>query len=250
MLGRKIAVTALKGSLAGMMLLLSSCGSSKTESPLIATAGEITYDVRLYEVPAKDQLGQEQSKILTSEQTSALLKKLDQEPALSTRVTAKWDERKTLNDQKEFVYVTEWSDAGFSPQTYGKFPVAPPTPSSFETTTLGNLITLSGEKKADGVTGLEVEFDRKVFLGFLDYGTPITAEATDAQGRKVSVLVTENKIEKPLFRVDRIKSSFILREGHSLLLQNPDAKAFDPGTRPFTTKSPPYFLAIIQVVSR
>mgnify|MGYP001825844910 CR=1 FL=1 len=55
-------------------------------------------------------------------------------------------------------------------------------------------------------------------LGFVSYGSPVTAPAKNAFGKPVDVVITENRIEMPVFDTRRIASTVTLKDGHFLAL--------------------------------
>jgi len=240
-------------SATGIPLLLSSCSTPKPEPPLAAVQKGLTYEIRIFDVPAKHPFGSQGIESMSPQHASDLLRKLDRQPSFSGVISAAPGQTKTLGNKKKFVYPTEWTPPQL-PRADRKivgsgFPVTPATPKSFQTTQIGTTVSFTGQKSADGFVDLNLTLDRKTLLGFVNYGKPITTDATDWLGRKVPVVITENRIEKPIFRSDRIKSSILLTEGDYLVLRNPDARPAYTGNRPFQEKRKPGFIALIRVAS-
>lgn len=237
----------------GIALLLSSCSTSKPEPPLVTPSKGGTYEIRVFELPAKHPFGNEPTELMTCQQAADLLAKLDQNPTFSGVTTGRPGQTKTLSNKKKFIYPTEWT----SPQLPSPnkkivgdgFPVTPATPKSFKTTKVGTTVSFTGQPEGDGIFELDLEIHRKTFLGFINYGKPITSNATDWLGRKVQIIVTENKMEKPVFGTDRINTSIRLTQGSYLVLRNPDARPVDPKGRPFEEKQKPGFIAVIRLAS-
>ncbi|MDB4652701.1 hypothetical protein OAE39_00330 [Akkermansiaceae bacterium] len=239
----------------GIALLLSSCSSSKIEPPLAASKKGITYEIRIFDVPAKHDFGNQHEELMTPQQAADLLGKLDRQPSFSAVITGQPGQTKKLTSKKDFVYPTEWTPPQFSNTGSivggsGEFPVTPATPKSFITTQVGTTTSFTGQRSPDGFVDLEFELNRKAFLGFINYGKPITTDASDWLGRKVPVVITENRMEKPVFDCNEINSSSMLSEGNYLILRNPDAEPVNSNGLPFQEKRPPGFIAVIRVASR
>ena len=54
------------------------------------------------------------------------------------------------------------------------------------------------------------------FEGFINYGSPITSPASDAFGNPVTVTITENRIEMPVFSSRRISTGITIYDGHTV----------------------------------
>jgi general secretion pathway protein D len=54
------------------------------------------------------------------------------------------------------------------------------------------------------------------FEGFINYGSPITSPASDAFGNPVSVTITENRIEMPVFSSRRVSTGITIYDGHTV----------------------------------
>ncbi|MEN8773966.1 MAG: hypothetical protein ABF379_12805 [Akkermansiaceae bacterium] len=192
---------------------------------------------------------------MTPQQAADLLGRLNRQPNFSAVITGQPGQTKKLTNKKDFVYPTEWTPSQF-PNTgsivagSGVFPVTPTTPKSFITTQVDTPTSFTGQKSPGGFVDLEFELNRKAFLGFINYGKPITTDATDWLGRKVSIIISENRMEKPVFGDDEINSSYMLAEGNYLILRNPDVEPVNSKGLPFQETRPPGFIAVIRVASR
>ncbi len=237
---------------AGVILSLSSCSSTKVEPLLAQAQHEITYEIRLFEVSEgvhQDGL----LRVLSAEDGATLIRSLDQEPVLLKTIAGRLGEKKTYSDEKDFVYPTAYDPPKYTkPSDNTTFPVTPSKPRDFVTTKVGTTISLTGSKtqKKDGPLELQIDFDRKVLHGFVNYGTPITADATDWLGRKVPVVITENRIEQPRFLSHRQKTSITLSEDQFLVLGHPGIPAKDQDKFPFSQKRPPGFITMIRATTR
>ncbi|HAO94705.1 MAG TPA: type II and III secretion system protein, partial [Verrucomicrobiales bacterium] len=133
-------------------------------------------------------------------------------------VTARPGQKATIEIIREFIYPTEYEPpelpnqvgGGFGNQGgggllgggggAGGFPVTPATPTAFETRNTG--VTLEIEPNLgpnEYVIDLRFAPEIVEFEGFINYGSPITSPATDAFGNPVTVTITENRIEMPVF---------------------------------------------------
>ncbi len=54
------------------------------------------------------------------------------------------------------------------------------------------------------------------FEGFINYGSPITSPASDAFGNPVTVTITENRIEMPVFSSRRVSTGITIYDGHTV----------------------------------
>jgi len=137
----------------------------------------------------------------------------------------------TIEIIREFIYPTEYEPPELPNQvgsTIGGtgvvgggggagFPVTPATPSAFDTKNTG--VTLEVEAQIDGNDSLiELRFTPTIveFEGFVNYGSPITAPATDALGNPVQIVITENRIEMPVFSVRKVKTGLTIYDGYTV----------------------------------
>jgi len=84
----------------GIAFLLSSCSPSKPEPPLATPSKGVTYEVRIFELPAKHPFGNEPRELMTSQQATDLLAELDRNPGFSGVITGQPGQTKTLSNQK------------------------------------------------------------------------------------------------------------------------------------------------------
>lgn len=127
----------------------------------------------------------------------------------------------------EFIYPTEYSPPEI-PNSKGKvgeqggeiFPVTPATPTSFETKNLGVMFEATPKRKDDFIE-LTCNLTHTHFLGFVNYGSPINAPATDFLGFPVEVVITENRTEMPVFNSKRTKTTITISPGQTVVLAGP-----------------------------
>ena len=232
----------------GTLLFASSCSSRKIEPLPSDPQAAITYEIRIFEVPTSQNLDQKSSEILSAAEGERLIKEIGKEPSYLATTSGNLHEKKTLTNKTKFVYPTEYDPPEFTPKRAGEntyFPVTPATPKNFTTTQIGNTVTFTSTEEL-----LSVNLDRKSFLGFINYGTPITSQVKGFFGRSTSVILTENKIEMPVFQKDKPSATTKLRNGEFLVLRNPKATNPDPDKRPYLKKRPPGFVAMIRATKR
>ena len=147
-------------------------------------------------------------------------------------VTARPGQKATIEIIREFIYPTEYEPpelpnqvgGGFGGQPDfggggggGGFPVTPATPTAFETRNTG--VTLEIEPNLgpnEYVIDLRFAPEIVEFEGFINYGSPITSPATDAFGNPVTVTITENRIEMPVFSSRRVSTGLTIYDGHTV----------------------------------
>ncbi len=139
----------------------------------------------------------------------------------------------TIEIIREFIYPTEYEPPELPNQVGGNvgggvvgvggggggagFPVTPATPSAFDTKNTG--VTLEVEAQIDSNDSIiELRFTPTIveFEGFVNYGSPITAPATDALGNPVQIVITENRIEMPVFSVRKVKTGLTIYDGYTV----------------------------------
>lgn len=122
---------------------------------------------------------------------------------------------------REFKYATEY-DPPSLPEKWdeqgGVGPVTPAHPTSFETRNLGLEASFQGRKAGPNIE-FSFQVSRTSFLGFVNYGSPITTPGKGLFGQSVNVVVTENRIEMPVFDLRRVSSAVIMRSGQYLALE-------------------------------
>ncbi len=147
-------------------------------------------------------------------------------------IMAKSTEKAKIEIVREFIYPTEYEPPelpnsvgstgtsslfGGGGSASGGFPVTPATPSAFNTRPTG--VTLEIEPTFDAssfVINLQFVPEIIEFEGFINYGSPIQAPSTDALGNPVISVITENRIEMPVFSVRKIKTSLTIYDGYTV----------------------------------
>lgn len=149
-------------------------------------------------------------------------------------VTARSGQSAKIEVIREFIYPTEYeppelpnsvgTTSGISlvpggGQSGGSFPVTPATPTAFETRPTG--ITLEIEPtigENDFLINLKFVPEITEFEGFINYGSPIQAPGTDALGNPVVSVITENRIEMPVFSIRRVNSELSIYDGYTVAI--------------------------------
>ena len=139
----------------------------------------------------------------------------------------------TIEIIREFIYPTEYEPPELPNQVGNNnnaggvggigggggagFPVTPATPSSFDTKNTG--VTLEVEANIDSNDSIiELRFTPTIveFEGFVNYGSPITTPTTDALGNPVQIVITENRIEMPVFSVRKVVTGLTIYDGYTV----------------------------------
>jgi general secretion pathway protein D len=151
-------------------------------------------------------------------------------------VTAKSGQKATIEIIREFIYPTEYEPPEL-PNSVGttgtittgvggllgggtqggSFPVTPATPTAFETRNTG--VTLEIEPtigENDFVIDLRFVPEIVEFEGFINYGSPIQTNGTDALGNTVTTVITENRIEMPVFSARRVNTALTIYDGYTV----------------------------------
>ena len=144
-------------------------------------------------------------------------------------VTAKSGQKATIEIIREFIYPTEYEPPEL-PNSVGSTggslfggggssstPVTPATPTAFETRNTGVTLEIQpiiGEN--DFVIDLQFVPEIVEFEGFINYGSPILSPGTDALGNPTETVITENRIEMPVFSARRVKTSLTIYDGYTV----------------------------------
>jgi len=147
-------------------------------------------------------------------------------------IVSRSGERATIEIIREFIYPTEYEPPelpnvvgigggleGGDGQAGGGsiFPVTPATPTAFETRNTGVTLEVEPILGEDGYT-IDLTFKPEIveFEGFINYGSPIQSPGTDAIGNPITITITENRIEMPVFSTRRVNTSLTIYDGHTV----------------------------------
>ncbi len=147
-------------------------------------------------------------------------------------VTARSGQKATIEIIREFIYPTEYEPpqipttvgsqggalgGGGLGGTSGQAPVTPATPTAFQTRNTG--VTLEIEPTiGENDFMIDLRFIPEIveFEGFINYGSPILAPSTDALGNPVTTVLTENRIEMPVFSTRRVNTQLTIYDGYTV----------------------------------
>ncbi len=149
-------------------------------------------------------------------------------------VTARSGQKATIEIIREFIYPTEYeppelpnsvgttSSIGLGGGLLGGgggggFPVTPATPTAFDTRNTGVTLEIEPTIGAnDFVIDLRFVPEIVEFEGFINYGSPIQSPGTDALGNPVVSVITENRIEMPVFSSRRVNTALTIYDGYTV----------------------------------
>ncbi len=143
-------------------------------------------------------------------------------------ITARSGQKATIEVIREFIYPTEYEPpelpqgggggaGGFGGTTTVNNIATPATPTSFETKNLG--VTLEIEPTiGENDFVIDVRFLPEIveFEGFINYGSPILSPGSDLFGNAVSTVITENRIEMPVFSRRSVNTSLTIYDGYTI----------------------------------
>lgn len=173
--------------------------------------------------------------VFTDPQFQVMIRALKQKKGVdllsAPSVMARGGERAKIEVIREFIYPTEYDPpeipnqfgGGISTlgtgQTGGAFPVTPATPTAFETRNTGVTLEVDPVLGGDNFTiNLNLAPEVVEFDGFINYGSPIQTTATNALGFSEPVVITENRIEMPVFNTRKVTTSVTIWDGQTVAL--------------------------------
>ena len=185
--------------------------------------------------------------VLTDPQFQVVIRALNQEKGsdlmTAPSVVTRSGQRAKIEIIREFIYPTEY-DPPEIPQNFGtsslvgggfgggggfagfggggqvqSFPVTPANPTAFEMRPVGVTLEVDPVVGADGLT-IELNIAPEVveFEGFINYGSPIQAAAIDGLGRPTTVILTENRIEQPVFATRKLTTAVTIWDGQTVAI--------------------------------
>ncbi|MFM7181366.1 MAG: Amuc_1098 family type IV pilus outer membrane protein [Verrucomicrobiales bacterium] len=106
-----------------------------------------------------------------------------------------------------------------SPATVTTFPVTPANPAAFDSKPVGSILEVDPVVSADKkLVEVNMDITHREFIGFVNYGTPITSGAIDGLGRPTSIIITENRIIQPIFETRHLKTSTSVYDGQTIFV--------------------------------
>ena len=166
--------------------------------------------------------------ILTDPQFQVVLRGLNQKKSVdlltAPRVLTKSGQKATIEVVRELIYPSEY-DPPELPQnvgsgaTTGGFPVTPANPTAFLTRNTGVTMEVLPVVAPDGFT-MEVELSPEVveFEGFVNYGSPIQTAGVNLLNQPINIVLTENRIDMPVFATRRAKTKVTVWDGATIAI--------------------------------
>jgi general secretion pathway protein D len=174
--------------------------------------------------------------VFTDPQFQVMIRALDQKKGVdllsAPSVMARSGQRAKIEVIREFIYPTEY-DPPEIPNQFGSiggittggtsagggFPVTPATPTAFETRNTGVTLEVDPVLGADEFTiDLNLAPEVVEFDGFINYGSPILTSSVNALGLVQPVVVTENRIEMPVFNTRKVTTQVTIWDGQTVAL--------------------------------
>lgn len=173
--------------------------------------------------------------VFTDPQFQVMIRALSQKKGVdllsAPSVMARSGQRAKIEVIREFIYPTEYDPPEIPNQfgsigttapggaSSGAFPVTPATPTAFETRNTGVTLEVDPVLGADEFTiDLNLAPEVVEFDGFINYGSPIQTTSVNALGLAVPVVVTENRIEMPIFNTRKVTTQVTIWDGQTVAL--------------------------------
>lgn len=179
------------------------------------------------------------SGVFTDPQFQVVIRALSQKKGVdlmsAPSVTTKSGQQASVEVVREFIYPTEFDPPQIPQQVGtttttsllgaaggtqgGSYPVTPTTPTAFDMRRVGVVMEVEPTLGADGYTiDLNLAPEVTEFEGFINYGSPIQTTGTDALGNPTPQILTENKIEQPVFSSRKLKTSVTVFDGATVVM--------------------------------
>ncbi|MEM7385685.1 MAG: type II and III secretion system protein, partial [Verrucomicrobiota bacterium] len=178
--------------------------------------------------------------MLTDPQFQVVMRGLSQKKGTdllsAPKITTKSGQRGRIEVIRELIYPTEYDppelpqqvgsdivggggDGGEGGGGVSSFPVTPANPTAFTTRSTGVTMEVDPQIGPDGYTvDLTLAPEVVEFDGFVNYGSPITATGTNQNGQPIQVVITENRIEMPVFSTRRVTTAVTVWDGHTVAI--------------------------------
>ena len=205
----------------------------KTPSPEKSTATflpeQMQFTLHVIEVNGSPDTPLPLAPVMTPDQFQTLLQELGaakgSDLIKAPKVTTTRNQKATVEVVREFTYPTEFDppvlktpDVSKPTENPQSFPLTPTTPTRFETRNTGVEFTGAGSIWKEGIMRLEINAAVTEFEGFLNFGQPIHAPATGAFGRSQTVVISDNRLELPVFRKSAASATVFVPNGCTLAL--------------------------------
>jgi len=111
---------------------------------------------------------------------------------------------------RELIYPVEYDPPQLSKrdsaESFSAFPVTPAHPVTFENRNCGFQSRVTPIVTKGGELEVRLMTENTTFDGFVNYGSPITTAGSDWLGEPVQVVLTENRIEMPVFTTGKVEN--------------------------------------------
>ena len=164
------------------------------------------------------------SGILSDSQFQLLIRELNQKKGVdllsAPSVMIRDSQEGEIRVSREFIYPTKYDPSRSAPaaeftEKSGSFPVTPAVPTEFAVKDVGvSLQVLAKIASEKGMIDLKLRTDVTEFAGYLNYGEPIRAFSANAWGKKIPVVLTENKVLAPVFQGRLQETSVRIPDGY------------------------------------
>ncbi len=196
--------------------------------------------------------GNEQASVMTQDEFAALRKEIAErggKPLSVPHVITRVGQRAKFEMIREFIYPTEYDPPQIvreGKEGEGKdglealeveldksvLGVTPANPTAFEMRPVGLTWETDPTITRDGAINMHSVIEDTQFLGFINYGSPIHGKGNGLF--KKSIVLTENRIEQPIFEMERIDTRLTLAPGKLVAL-----RGFEADDRPLKGLSQP-----------
>lgn len=181
--------------------------------------GQIYVAAKVIEIdqPLEDLFGlRETPHLLTDPQFQVFMRALSQMKGVdllsAPSMTLPSGESGKIEIAREFVHPARYARPSLLPES--GFPVAPATPAEFKTRPLGFELGIGGRLLSDGLIELSLSTALTEFRQFLSFGSPIH----EVKEGKPGVLLSENRIDFPVFDRRAMNTTVRIPDGHTVLL--------------------------------
>ncbi|QQL43951.1 Amuc_1098 family type IV pilus outer membrane protein [Sulfuriroseicoccus oceanibius] len=168
------------------------------------------------------------SGVLTQPQFQMVMRGLNQKKGVdmlnAPHVVTRSGQVARVEVMREFIYPTEYDppelpNAVRGDRDLGSFPVTPATPTAFDMKPLGTIMEVDPVVNKEGtLVELNVDLVMREFIGFVNYGSPITTPPIGGDLFAAPQVITENRILQPVFETRTEKTSVSVYDGQSLVI--------------------------------
>lgn len=164
--------------------------------------------------------------ILTDPQFQMVMRGLSQNKATdllaAPMIVTKGGSRAKIEVIRELLYPTEFDPPELPQQVAAEgagIPVTPAHPTTFTKKDTGVVMEVEPGIGPDGYQiDLNIAPQVVEFEGFVNYGSPISVSGTDALGNPLTLLITQNRIDLPVFASRRANTNVTIYDGHTVMI--------------------------------